>query len=70
MRDALSGSAGGALFSIRRRMLWPGIAACLVVAMGTTSILTPRPRLIWNASASAPVGLWRVAPDAPFGRGD
>ena len=30
----------------------------------TVAIVQPRPRLIWNASASAPIGLYRVERDA------
>lgn len=30
----------------------------------------PRPRLLWNATASAPIGLYRIAPDAPVRLGD
>lgn len=30
----------------------------------------PAPRLIWNASASAPIGLYRIDPDAPPRLGD
>ncbi len=31
--------------------------------------IRPAPRVIWNASASAPVGLWRVHPEAPIRTG-
>lgn len=44
------------------------------VALMVGTLLTigwpPNPRLVWNASASAPIGLWSVAPDAPIARGD
>lgn len=30
----------------------------------------PRPLLVWNASASAPVGLYRIVPGAALSRGD
>src|SRR3546814_13063287 len=30
----------------------------------------PAPRLIWNASASAPIGLYAVTPGAPVDAGD
>src|SRR3546814_13805309 len=30
----------------------------------------PAPRLVWNASASAPIGLYAVTPGAPVGPGD
>lgn len=38
--------------------------------VGASAIARPRPRLLWNASASAPIGLWWIAPDAPIERGD
>ncbi|MBW8786020.1 MAG: S26 family signal peptidase [Novosphingobium sp.] len=41
---------------------------CLCLA--ATILARPLPRLVWNASASAPVGLYRVNPGAPVGRGD
>lgn len=48
------------------------IAACsaLIAALGTTVMLPPHPRLLWNASASAPIGLWHISPGAPLRRGD
>jgi len=46
----------------RRRMLRRrGLAIALgVAALGLTIAFPPRPRLLWNASASAPIGLYRV----------
>lgn len=35
-----------------------------------TALLSPRPRLIWNASASAPIGLYAIDVDGPFTAGD
>jgi conjugative transfer signal peptidase TraF len=42
------------------------------LALATTMALAvgPAPRLIWNASASAPIGLWRVHPGAALAIGD
>ncbi|MDQ1158917.1 conjugative transfer signal peptidase TraF [Sphingomonas sp. SORGH_AS 950] len=34
------------------------------------NVLQPAPRLIWNASASAPVGLYALAPFTPIRTGD
>lgn len=42
----------------------------LTAAIGATIVLPPHPRLLWNASASAPIGLWSVTPGAPLRRGD
>ena len=41
-----------------------GLAAVLDLAV------RPAPRVIWNASASAPIGFWRVDPHARFRTGD
>lgn len=35
-----------------------------------TALLSPRPRLMWNASASAPIGLYAIEVDGPFKGGD
>lgn len=56
----------------RRRKL---IRRAAVVGLGcgcvlSTLIAPPRPQLVWNASASAPIGLYRVTPGAPLDRGD
>lgn len=41
-----------------------------IVALGATIASPPVPRLVWNASASAPVGLYVVSPDVPVAAGD
>lgn len=43
------------------------IAAAGLGAVGlllAPAVLNPAPRLIWNASPSAPIGLWRITPGA------
>lgn len=40
------------------------------VALIATAIVPPMPRLVWNASASAPIGLYWIEPDASVGVGD
>jgi conjugative transfer signal peptidase TraF len=47
-----------------------GMTATMIAALGATIGWSPYPRLLWNVSASAPIGLWRVAPDVPVKRGD
>lgn len=52
--------------------------AIRAVALGTalvglTAVIQstdPQPRLVWNASASAPVGFWAIAPGAAVTAGD
>lgn len=47
-----------------------GMAACAaVMATSLVALIHPRPRLIWNASASAPLGLYALHPtdDPPVG---
>jgi conjugative transfer signal peptidase TraF len=39
-----------------------GAAALSTSLFAAVALRTPRPRLIWNASASAPVGLYRLTP--------
>jgi conjugative transfer signal peptidase TraF len=50
-----------------RRMTLGGMALGLVIG---SAILPPAPRLVWNASASAPIGLYLVTPGATPERGD
>ncbi|WEK02153.1 MAG: S26 family signal peptidase [Candidatus Sphingomonas phytovorans] len=54
----------------RKRLRLAGATMILAAALGVTIGLSPSPRLLWNASASAPIGLWRVAPNVPVERGD
>lgn len=54
----------------RRRAARFAFAALGIAGIAATIIAPPAPRLLWNASASAPVGLYRVAPGAPVARGD
>jgi len=44
-----------------------GVGIAIVL---TSAALPPAPRLLWNASASAPIGLYSVAPGAFAGPGD
>lgn len=38
--------------------------------VGLTALTRPAPELVWNASASAPIGLYRVLSEAPIRHGD
>lgn len=49
----------------RARLVATGVA-CLLA----TIVVPPAPRLLWNASASAPLGLYAVHPGAAIRRGD
>jgi conjugative transfer signal peptidase TraF len=66
-------AAGDAKFS---RVFTPrgqGLAALIALALAglaAPSVFDPPPRLVWNASASAPVGLWAINPGAPIQVGD
>ncbi len=54
---------------MRRAIAMLGVGL-LIGGSITTIVRPPQPRLIWNASASAPTGLWRIDPGASAGRGD
>ena len=56
----------------RRRILGRRIAivGAGITLLGLTSLFPPAPRLVWNASASAPIGLYAVTPGAPVDPGD
>lgn len=52
-----------------RRRRRPGLIAGGIglalrnIAVTLDFAIRPAPRLVWNASASAPIGLWRIQPD-------
>jgi conjugative transfer signal peptidase TraF len=52
---------------LRRRI---AITAVGIVMLGVTITSPPAPRLVWNASASAPTGLYLVSPGTAVERGD
>jgi len=54
----------------RRALLTGAIAATAILLIGTSLVRKPAVRLVWNASASAPEGLYFVAPGAPVATGD
>lgn len=57
---------------MNRRYFRATIAAAAISATGfaAVTLLAPRPRLVWNASASVPVGLYRVTPPERLRAGD
>lgn len=58
--------------TVRRTRLGHRIAlvgAGVFVVLAST-VFSPAPRLVWNASASAPIGLYWVQPGADIERGD
>jgi conjugative transfer signal peptidase TraF len=56
----------------RRRILGRriAIAGFGITLLGLTMAFPPAPRLVWNASTSAPIGLYTVTPGAPVDPGD
>lgn len=49
-----------------RRAIWTAVAATATALMLAPGFAPPRPVLLWNATASTPVGLYRLqAPGAP-----
>jgi conjugative transfer signal peptidase TraF len=53
-----------------KRLRIVAIVASVVATAGLAAPLSHPPRLIWNASASAPIGLYQVRPQATFARGE
>lgn len=47
-------------FSPAGRLSVIGVMVLACVSLATIHVLNPSPRLVWNASASAPIGLYRV----------
>ncbi|WP_363737634.1 S26 family signal peptidase [Sphingobium sp. LMA1-1-1.1] len=57
----------------RVRRIWVRRTTLLVIGvavLGLTIARPPLPRLVWNASASAPIGFYAVSPGMAPGRGD
>ncbi|MEO1168748.1 MAG: S26 family signal peptidase [Pseudomonadota bacterium] len=52
---------------LRRRAAW---LASLAAALTVTIAVPPRPLLVWNASASAPIGLYWIGSKDELHRGD
>ena len=48
-----------------KRRCWLQLTLGGVAVIAATSILNPLPRLMWNATASVPTGLYRITPGAP-----
>ena len=64
---------GEALRAARRRRMLARRAAMVALCcacVSATIVVPPAPRLVWNASASAPLGLYRVVPGTALARGD
>lgn len=53
---------------LRARWTWGALAAAALALSGTA--IRPRPLLVWNVSASAPVGLYGVRGMGDLARGD
>ncbi len=51
------------------RVRWLATTAAAMVGIGLTAGLHPVPKLIWNASASVPIGLYAVHPVGDLKRG-
>lgn len=63
----------GSEFRARRRpILIAGTIGFALISLAAAIEIVgpPAPRVVWNASASAPIGFWRVDPDARFRTGD
>jgi len=57
-------------FSPQARLGVIGITVLACVSLATIHVVDPPPRLVWNASASAPVGLYWVRRDKHIQLGD
>jgi conjugative transfer signal peptidase TraF len=69
--SAVSGQPGRPRRARDDRRRWCCVAIVgLILALGVTIVCPPLPRLVWNASASAPLGLYAVSLGAAVTRGD
>lgn len=53
-----------------RRLAIAVLVGCTAVPLAASTLWKPPVLLVWNASASAPIGLYRVSNDRPVQRGD
>lgn len=62
----------GARGMSRRRISWPAFTGCCILVCACLAVLWSKPttRLVWNGSASAPIGLYWVAQIRQIERGD
>lgn len=56
--------------SERCKLILTACIAILITALFLTMIWPPRPALVWNASESSPIGLYRVESSEHVARGD
>lgn len=54
----------------RRHVMLAGLVVCTSVPLLASTLWDPPTLLVWNASSSAPVGLYRVHAGRPVRRGD
>ena len=54
----------------RRRLAIAALVGCTAVPLAASALWKPPTLLVWNASASAPKGLYRLRAQAAVGRGD
>ena len=52
------------------RFRWLMVTSVAVMVTGITALFHPAPRLIWNASASVPIGLYAVHPTGVLRTGE
>lgn len=54
----------------RRRLAIAALVGCTAAPLAASTLWKAPVLLVWNASASAPIGLYRVRPGGPVRRGD
>jgi conjugative transfer signal peptidase TraF len=45
-----------------KRVIIPFLAGVAIIPLAAVTLMTPTPRLVWNATASTPIGLYWIAP--------
>jgi conjugative transfer signal peptidase TraF len=53
-----------------KRVIFTFLAGVVIVSLVVVTLFKPTPRLVWNASASAPIGLYWIAPVVVLRSGD